>query len=75
MTIHPSCTKARAFAFDVNTGSTPPTAAQARPAKPNFVFILADDMRKDDLNYMPKTRALLDKQGMRFERALVSYGL
>ena len=25
--------------------------------KPNIVFILADDMRKDDLKYMPKTRS------------------
>ncbi len=40
------------------TGSPPP-AAQTTPIKPNFVFILTDDMRKDDLKYMPKTRALL----------------
>jgi N-acetylglucosamine-6-sulfatase len=54
------------------SGSVPPTAAQANPAKPNFVFILADDMRKDDLEYMPKTRSLLGKQGMSFENAYVS---
>jgi N-acetylglucosamine-6-sulfatase len=54
------------------SGSAPPTAAQANPAKPNFVFILADDMRADDLNYMPKTRSLLAKQGMSFEDAYVS---
>ncbi len=54
---------------------TAPTAAQEGPAKPNFVFILADDMRKDDLKYMPKTNALLGDQGMRFENAFVSYGL
>ncbi|MDQ3520975.1 MAG: hypothetical protein M3434_01345, partial [Gemmatimonadota bacterium] len=34
-------------------------AAQTTPVKPSFVFILTDDMRKDDLKYMPKTRALL----------------
>ena len=38
--------------------------AQAITAKPNFVFILADDMRKDDLKYMPKTRSLLEDEGM-----------
>ena len=38
--------------------------AQAITAKPNFVFILADDMRKDDLTYMPKTRSLLEDDGM-----------
>src|SRR5919107_947906 len=41
-------------------------------AKPNFVFILADDMRYDDLAYMPKTKDLLGKQGMTFSKAFVS---
>jgi N-acetylglucosamine-6-sulfatase len=45
---------------------------QTSPAKPNFVFILADDMRNDDLKYMPKTRALLEKKGIRFANAYVS---
>ena len=39
--------------FSTIFGSTP-TAAQTTPVKPNFVFILTDDMRKDDLKYMPK---------------------
>src|SRR5215208_4874638 len=52
------------------TGS-PPTAAQTTP-KPNFVFILADDMRKDDLKYMPKTLNSLQTQGMQFQNAFVS---
>ena len=30
-----------------------PIGAQTSP-QPNFVFILADDMRYDDLKYMPK---------------------
>jgi N-acetylglucosamine-6-sulfatase len=49
-----------------------PRDAQALTAKPNFVFILADDMRKDDLAYMPKTRALLKGKGMSFDKAFVS---
>src|SRR5919112_2314725 len=49
--------------------------AEAPTAKPNIVFILADDMRKHDLEYMPKTRALLKDKGMRFENAFVSNGL
>src|SRR5829696_8700650 len=48
---------------------------QAAPAKPNFVFILLDDMRKDELKYMPKTRALLAQQGRSFENAYVSNAL
>src|ERR671911_922575 len=49
--------------------------AQAITAKPNFVFILADDMRKDDLTYMPKTRSLLKRGGMSFQNAFVSHAL
>jgi hypothetical protein len=41
-------------------------------AKPNFVFILADDMRYDDLAYMTKTNTLLGKQGMTFSKAFVA---
>jgi arylsulfatase A-like enzyme len=51
---------------------SPPTESQTTPVKPNFVFILTDDMRKDDLKYMPKTRTLLGAQGMQFENAFVS---
>ena len=48
------------------------TAPKTSPIKPNFVFILTDDMRNDDLKYLPKTRALLETQGMQFENAFVS---
>jgi hypothetical protein len=60
--------------FSAIPGSTP-TAVQGNPANPNFVFTLADDMRKDDLKYMPKTRSLLGNQGMQFEKAFVSLPL
>jgi N-acetylglucosamine-6-sulfatase len=40
-----------------------------------MVFILADDMRKDDLQYMPKTKALLQSTGMTFQNAFVSNAL
>jgi N-acetylglucosamine-6-sulfatase len=63
-----------AAAFFKAEGS-PPTTAQTTPIKPNLVFILADDMRKDDLKYMPKTQTLLGAAGMKFENAFVSYGL
>src|ERR687895_85347 len=46
--------------------------AQAITAKPNIAFILADDMRRDDLTYMPKTRSLLENEGMSFSNAYVS---
>jgi N-acetylglucosamine-6-sulfatase len=46
--------------------------AQTLVAKPNIVFILTDDMRKDDMMYMPKTHSLLREQGMGFRNAFVS---
>jgi N-acetylglucosamine-6-sulfatase len=52
------------------------SAASAQAAKkPNIVFILADDMRYDDLEYMPKTRSLLQNKGMTFKKAFVSNAL
>jgi hypothetical protein len=59
----------------LGTHSTPTADAQTAPAKPNFVFILADDMRKDHLRYMPKTRSLLGDGGMSFANAYVSNAL
>ena len=55
--------------------SQAPTVAQTTAGQPNFVFILTDDMRKDDLKYMPKTRNHLGSQGMTFENAFVSNSL
>jgi N-acetylglucosamine-6-sulfatase len=61
-----------------------PESSLAKPAsKPNIIFILTDDMRKDDLNrnddpkleYMPKTMALLADQGISFKNAFVSNAL
>src|SRR5215212_624450 len=49
--------------------------AEGASDKPNIVFILADDMRKDDLRYMPKTRSVLQDKGMTFQNAYVSNAL
>src|SRR5215204_3317272 len=57
------------------TSSMHQAKAQTAPAQPNIVFILTDDMRKDDLKYMPKTKALLQNAGMTFENAFVSNAL
>jgi N-acetylglucosamine-6-sulfatase len=58
--------------FVAVAGSAPPTVAQEGYTKPNFVFILADYMRKDDLNYMPKAHSLLEDRGMQFTNAFVT---
>src|SRR5215208_5779970 len=52
-----------------------PEDARALTAKPNIVFIIADDMQKGDLKYMPKTRSVLKDKGMTFENAFVSNAL
>jgi arylsulfatase A-like enzyme len=48
--------------------------AQTAAPKPNIIFIITDDMRKDDLNarYMPKTTTQLVAKGMSFQNAFVS---
>ena len=37
--------------------------AQTVTAQPNIVFILTDDIRKDDMMYMPKSHSLLSVLG------------
>jgi hypothetical protein len=62
---------ALAALFFWSISDSPPPAAQTTPTKPNFVFILTDDMRKDDLAYMPNTRDLIASKGMTFNNAYV----
>jgi N-acetylglucosamine-6-sulfatase len=49
-------------------------AQTAAATKPNIIFILTDDMRKDDLNptYMPQTSTQLVEKGRSFKNAFVS---
>src|SRR5436189_4617490 len=37
------------------------------PSKPNVLFVLTDDMRLADLEYMPQVRSLIAEQGMTFD--------
>src|SRR5918999_672880 len=48
--------------------------AQTAAPKPNIIFILTDDMRKDDLNarYMPQTTTQRVTKGRSFQNAFVS---
>lgn len=56
-------------------GEEPDNAAIAQAEPPNIVFILTDDMRKDDLSYMPNTRNLIQRRGTTFDNAFVTYSL
>jgi N-acetylglucosamine-6-sulfatase len=55
-------------------GATTPVAA-APATDTNFVLVTADDMRADDLRYMPHTRRLLARQGTTFSQGLSNYPL
>ncbi|CAA9331462.1 MAG: Choline-sulfatase [uncultured Nocardioidaceae bacterium] len=55
------------------TSAPPPTAQTSGldqvlgdQSRPNIVVIMADDMRADELQYMPRTQLLLAEQGVRF---------
>ncbi len=51
-----------------------PPAAAARPAaRPNIVLILTDDEDVASHRFMPKTKALVEDQGVAFDNFFVSY--
>jgi arylsulfatase A-like enzyme len=62
------------FGLGMTASSMESSLAQTAPPKPNIIFILADDMRKDDLNarYMPQTTTQLVTKGRSFKNAFVS---
>lgn len=53
----------------------PASATAPADARPNIVVITLDDMRADDLRWMPLTRALIGDAGVTFEHAYSSYPL
>lgn len=51
------------------------TAPQAPQDPPNVLMFMLDDMRADDLRYMPHTRRLIAAQGVSFANAFAPYPL
>jgi N-acetylglucosamine-6-sulfatase len=43
--------------------------------RPNVVVVMADDMREDELRFMPQTRRLLEDEGLRFTNAFAPHPL
>lgn len=44
-------------------------------SRPNILLISSDDQRADEMRFLPKTRALLGKAGIRFKNALTPHPL
>jgi len=58
-------------ALALTRGPSASVAGDRAPSgPPNIVLILTDDMRTDELRYLPKTRRLLVDQGVRFTHAI-----
>ena len=52
-----------------------PTTTRAAQPKPNLLVIEADEMRVDELAWMPNTRKLLQKTGLTFKNSFAPYPL
>ena len=63
----------------MSAGSTALAADQpsvgVQGSRPNVVMIIVDDMRKDDLRFMPRTRQLIGGKGVTFANSLSPYPL
>jgi len=74
-TTRAATTAATAGTTAAATAATMAAATAKRTARPNVVLITADDMRADDLVFMPRTRALFRQTGVRFTEAISPYPL
>jgi arylsulfatase A-like enzyme len=59
----------------VAVGIAPAGAGRAQDLRPNVVVILTDDQTAESLRVMANVKALLVRQGVRFERSYASYPL
>jgi N-acetylglucosamine-6-sulfatase len=53
----------------------PPLVQEPKQARPNLFVIETDDMRWDDLRWMPNVRRLLQDRGLTFENSFAPYPL
>ena len=60
------------FSFGCSSEETPEKRRVTEQDKPNIIFILADDMRYDDLQHMPKTQNLIVEEGIEYDNAFVT---
>jgi arylsulfatase A-like enzyme len=66
----------RTLAADGGAAGAVGTAGRvSEQVRPNVVVIMTDDMRNDDLRYMPYTRSLIRAEGVRFRNSFAPYPL
>jgi len=53
----------------------PPPAPVTADKRPNVIMLMADDMRVEDLRYMPHVRALLQDRGLTFRNSFSPFPL
>jgi N-acetylglucosamine-6-sulfatase len=54
---------------------SPGATAPRQSTRPNVVTIVTDDMRTDDLRWMPNVRHLIGDQGLNFQNSFANYPL
>lgn len=64
----------RAFSAG-HTAEPSPTAGSGEERRPNVVFVMTDDMRDDDLRYLPRTRELIGERGLDLADAISPHPL
>ncbi len=67
---HPAEPPATAAVERVSAATPPAAAPSARARRPNILVVFTDDMRADDMRYMPRTRRLIGRRGTTFTRGL-----
>ncbi len=51
--------------------ATGTVAGSAVANRPNFVFLMVDDMRRDELRFLPRTKKLIARRGVSFRNAIM----
>jgi arylsulfatase A-like enzyme len=64
-----------ALAAPAASGTGAAAAAGAPPARPNILFVLADDLSRLEMRSLPSVRSLLMDEGTTFKNALVNVSL
>jgi N-acetylglucosamine-6-sulfatase len=62
-----------AAAAGLGVGSAPAAHGQSPAKRPNIVVVMTDDQTVADLSGMPRTRRLIERRGVRFDRNYISY--